>query len=160
MAVNEAAFRKGLVELLEGGHAHVTPKRAPAGVASSKRGHRLSPRTTSIWEELEHLRLAQEDILNYTLDPEWKSPAFPDGYWPKPVKRVTDAAWKKSVNAFLADLGRIVALVKNTKIDLTSEIPHGEGRTYLRQVLLVADHNAYHLGQIVTMRKQLGDWKS
>jgi hypothetical protein len=104
------------------------------------------------------MRIAQEDILRYTLDSSWKSPGWPDGYWPPPDERVTDEKWKASVAGFFSDREELVNLVKNSSLDLTAEIPHGEGRTYLREVLLVADHNAYHLGQIVQTRKALGDW--
>ncbi|HEU4390010.1 MAG TPA: DinB family protein, partial [Blastocatellia bacterium] len=112
----------------------------------------------SAWELLEHMRLAQEDILEYTLDPKWVSPPFPEGYWPDSSKRVPAKAWSDSVARFLADLRRVIQLVRDPRIDVTAKIPHGEGRTYLRQALLVADHNAYHLGQIVDLRKALGDW--
>ena len=103
------------------------------------------------------MRLAQEDILRYTLDPAWKSPAWPEGYWPaQPDPR--DDEWNASVSVFEADLQHVVALTRDASRDLTAAIPHGEGRTYLRQILLVADHNAYHLGQIVQTRKLLGAW--
>jgi hypothetical protein len=104
------------------------------------------------------MRLAQEDILRYTLDPEWKSPTFPEGYWPKRPSP-TDAEWKACVKAFRKDLDEVVAFVRDPKTDLTARLAHGEGRTYLRQVLLVADHNAYHLGQLVQARKQLSGAK-
>jgi uncharacterized damage-inducible protein DinB len=112
----------------------------------------------SVWEELEHMRLAQEDILRYTLDASWTSPDFPEGYWPKETDELTEEKWSASVAAFFADLEETIKMVEDSKLDLTAEVPHGEGRTYLRQVLLIADHNAYHLGQIVQTRKALGDW--
>ena len=105
------------------------------------------------------MRIAQEDILRYALDPDWRSPEFPDGYWPRADGAVTDAVWKESLERFRADLVEVCALAQDPTRDLTAPIPHGEGRTYLRQVLLVADHNAYHTAQIVTIRKLLGDWK-
>jgi hypothetical protein len=101
------------------------------------------------------MRRAQQDILRYTLDAAWKSPAFPEGYWPE-RPHPTEAEWKASVKAFRANLDEVVALARDEERDLTARLPHGEGRTYLRQVLLVADHNAYHLGQIVQTRKLLG----
>jgi hypothetical protein len=104
------------------------------------------------------MRIAQEDILRYTLDASWVSPDFPEGYWPKETDEVTEEAWEASVAAFFADLEAVIRLVGDQNLDLTSEIPHGEGRTYLREILLVADHNAYHLGQIAQTRKALGDW--
>jgi uncharacterized damage-inducible protein DinB len=109
-----------------------------------------------VWEELEHLRLAQEDILRYTLDQGWVSPEWPQGYWPR--QDPTDEAWAASRSRVQADLEELLALVRDPQRDLTARLPKGEGRTYLRQVLLVADHNAYHLGQIVQTRKLLGAW--
>jgi hypothetical protein len=104
------------------------------------------------------MRLAQEDILRYTLDPAWRSPAFPSGYWPANPESVTEAQWSAAVSGFFSDLDEARKLAQDPGRDLTALIPHGEGRTYLRQVLLIADHNAYHLGQIVQIRKALGDW--
>ena len=150
-------LRSALAELLTKGHAHATPQQALEGVDAKLRGKRPKG-LHSVWEELEHLRLAQEDILRYTVDPAWVSPAWPKGYWPKRRERVSDAAWEASVRGFLADLDAVVALATDPKRTLTDEVPHGEGRTYLRQVLLVADHNAYHLGQIVQALKVAGHW--
>jgi uncharacterized damage-inducible protein DinB len=156
--MNDSILRKNLVELLRGGHAHITPEQALNGLAPALRNARSADGLHSVWEELEHLRLAQEDILRYTLDASWVSPDFPEGYWPKETDHLTEEAWATSVAAFFADLEAVIKLVEDQSLDLTSEIPHGEGRTYLREILLVADHNAYHLGQIVQTRKALGDW--
>ena len=104
------------------------------------------------------MRLAQEDILRYTLDPDWVSPTFPEGYWPVDSNPVTQSDWDNSVANFLRDLGDVIKIVEDESIDLTAQIPHTEGHTYLREILLVADHNAYHLGQIAQIRKELGDW--
>ena len=95
------------------------------------------------------MRLAQEDILRYTLDPSWESPEWPDGFWPSDSDKMTEEVLKNSVSGFFRDLDELIAIVKNPEFDLTSQIPHGEGHTYLREILLVADHNAYHLGKIV-----------
>ena len=156
--MDEGVVRQQLVELLTGGHAHLSVDKALRGLAPKLRGKRPGKGAHSVWAELEHMRLAQEDILRYTLDPDWKSPAFPKGYWPEHVTP-TEAEWKASVKRFRADLEEVAALARDHKRDLTDRLPHGEGRTYLRQVLLVADHNAYHLGQIVQTRKLLGAWK-
>ena len=150
--------RDQLVELLTGEHAHPTVDRALRGLDPKLRGKRPGRGAHSIWEDFEHLRRAQEDILRYTVDPSWKSPPFPKGYWPERAAP-TEAEWKASIRAFRKDLSGVVALVRDPERDLTARLPHGEGRTYLRQVLLVADHNAYHLGQIVQTRKLLGAWK-
>jgi uncharacterized damage-inducible protein DinB len=156
--MNDSILRQNLIELLRGGHAHITPERALSGLDPALRNARPADGLHSVWEELEHMRLAQEDILRYTIDASWVSPDFPDGYWPKETGELTEEAWAASVAAFFADLEAVAKLVEDRNLDLTAEIPHGEGRTYLREILLIADHNAYHLGQIVQTRKVLGDW--
>jgi len=138
----------------------VTLVRALRDLAPELRGRCPAPGLHSIWEELEHVRLAQEDILRYTLDAGWKSPAFPTGYWPAPESVPTEAEWEASLAGFRRDLEDTCALARDAARDLTAPIPHGEGRTYLRQVLLIADHNAYHLGQIVLTQKLLGAWRA
>ncbi|HKX29714.1 MAG TPA: DinB family protein [Blastocatellia bacterium] len=156
--MDDAILRQNLVELLRGGQAHTSPQQALGGLNPALCNARPANLEHSAWEELEHLRLAQEDILRYTLDAAWVSPAFPEGYWPPPKEEATKEAWDASVAAFMADLEAVIELVQDPRVDLTAAIPHGEGRTYLREVLLIADHNAYHLGQIVQLRKILGDW--
>lgn len=156
--MNDHALRKNVTELLRGGAAHASPKDALANLDPERRNVRPAEGMHSVWEEIEHIRIAQEDILRYTLDPGWQSPDWPSGYWPSGVAEVTDEMWEESVRRFNADLDELLSLAANDRIDLTAEIPHGEGRTYLRQLLLAADHNAYHFGQIVQTRKLLGDW--
>jgi len=153
----DRVLREQLVELLTGGHAHVGLKQALRAFPASLRGKRPAPEIHSVYEELEHMRLAQEDILRYTLDPSWESPPWPEGYWPK-RPAPTDGQWMDCIRGFEADLESVCDLARRASLDLQSKIPHGEGRTYLRQLLLVADHNAYHLGQIVQTRKLLGAW--
>lgn len=157
--MNEASFRNCLDELLKGGSAHVSAKDAVEGLEGKNRTARPAGAKYSIWELFEHMRISQEDILRYTLDPKWRSPKWPEGYWPAQSPQVSDADWKASLKRFFADLDEVRRLAKNHEIDLTSQIPHGEDHTYLREILLVADHNAYHTGQIVNLRKSLGDWK-
>ncbi len=156
--MNEAALRKDLVELLQGGQAHLTVQEALKGLRPELRHLRPASGLHSVWEELEHMRIAQQDILRYTLDPSWSSPPWPDGYWPASSENLSAEAWQATVSGFLSDLEEVIKLAQDRELELTAEIPHGEGRTYLRQLLLVADHNAYHLGQIVQIRKALGDW--
>ena len=157
--MDDAVLRKSLGELLKGGHAHVGPKGALSKVPAGLRTKSPGAGQHSVWDELEHMRLAQEDILRYALDPAWRSPEFPSGYWPAKEDAVTDEQWSKSLSGFLSDLEEARKLVEDSP-DLTAVIPHGEGRTYLRQILLIADHNAYHLGQIVQIRKALGNWSA
>jgi DinB family protein len=156
--MNNDVLRENLVELLQGGHAHVTAEMALTNIKPENRVVRPTPAVRAIWEELEHLRIAQEDILRYTVDASWKSPPWPEGYWPASAEAVGEDVWSASIASFFADLEEIIDLIRNPDIDLTAEIPHGEGHTYLREVLLIADHNAYHLGQIVQIRKLLGNW--
>ncbi len=157
--MNDSVLREHLVKLLRGGQAHLTPEKALKGLTPALRNSRPADGLHSVWEEFEHMRLAQEDILRYTVDASWVSPPFPEGYWPEEAETVTEEMWTASVAAFFADLEEVIRLAQDTNVDLTAEIPHGEGgHTYLREILLVADHNAYHLGQIVQTRRALGDW--
>jgi hypothetical protein len=156
--MDDSVLRKQLVDLLRGGHAHVTVEKALAGIGPDIRAARPADGVHSVWEELEHMRIAQWDILRYTLDPSWQSPEWPGGYWPAPGGQVSGEAWDAAVSKFSSDLEAVIKMIGDESIELTATIPHGEGRTYLRQVLLIADHNAYHLGQIVQARKILGDW--
>jgi uncharacterized damage-inducible protein DinB len=158
--MDDSVLRQALADLLTKDQAHVGARKALAKVRPENRHRRPRPDEHSVWEQLEHLRIAQEDIVRYTLDPSWSSPEWPSGYWPAPEVAPSEEAWAASVAAFFAGLDETAALARNKDIDLTAAIPHGEGRTYLRQVLLVADHNAYHLGQLVATRKALGDWPS
>ena len=155
--MDDTRLRADLVELLKGGSAHLTWEQALRGLPPGLRAASPGRGLHTIWELVEHMRIAQEDILRYTLDPRWKSPAWPAGYWPS-VGEPTDAQWRKCVAGFRRDLGAVVKLVRDRRFDLTARLPHGEGRTALREVLLVADHNAHHLGQIVQSRRLLGAW--
>ena len=112
----------------------------------------------SPWEVLEHLRIAQWDILEFTRNPHHKSPEFPSGYWPSTPAPPDDKAWDNSAQAFRADLQELAGLVADDSTDLFAKIPHGDGQTILRQALLAADHNAYHLGELVLLRRLLGAW--
>ena len=110
------------------------------------------------WRLVEHIRIAQWDILEFCRNPKHVSPKFPDGYWPDGDAPPDSTAWGKSVEAFRADLQAMQDLVADPSTDLFTPIPHGDGQTILREALLVADHNAYHLGQLVTVRRALGAW--
>jgi len=110
------------------------------------------------WQLLEHMRIAQWDILEFSRNPKHVSPDFPAGYWPKTEAPASKAAWDKSIATFRADLKEMKKLVKHPKTDLYARIPHGEGQTILREALLIVDHNAYHLGQLAMIRKLLGAW--
>lgn len=156
--MNEVALRRAVLELLDGGGAHVSLAAALEGLPAEDRFVRALGVGRSVWELLEHLRIAQEDILRYTLDPGWRSPPWPEGYWAEPPEMALEVHWDETVTGFRRDLEALRTMVLDPGRDLTAAIPHGEGRTYLRQALLVADHNAYHLGQIVAVRRSLGSW--
>ncbi|HXO04743.1 MAG TPA: DinB family protein [Candidatus Sulfotelmatobacter sp.] len=154
----EQALREQLRKLLSWGEAHTDFKTAIDGLPKAQRGERPPGSPHSAWELLEHLRIAQWDILNFCQDPKHVSPAWPSGYWPKTPNPPSDAAWQQSVEAFEKDNRAMGKLVMDSKQDLLAPIPHGSGQTILRQVLLLADHNSYHLGQFVLVRRLLGDW--
>jgi len=151
-------LREHLVYLLTGGGAHVSFDAAVARLPASLRGARHPRAPYTAWEILEHMRMAQWDILEFSRNPAHVSPEWPAGYWPLSKTPPSARAWTQSVNAFRADLQAMVALVENRRTDLFARIPHGEGQTVLREALLVADHNAYHLGQLVLLRKLLKAW--
>ena len=146
-------LREHILELLEGKFAHIDLETALSGFPLSKINTRLPHSPPPAWELLEHIRLAQWDILEFSRDPKHVSPDFPDGYWNK--AEGTRADWKKSVTQVLGNLETMRELVREKKIDLFAKIPHGDGQTILREALLVADHNAYHLGQLMLLRRML-----
>jgi hypothetical protein len=153
-----AALRQHLLELLHGGQAHATFDAAVKNLPVALRGKRPKGAEHSAWEILEHLRIAQWDILDFSRNPEYQHLAWPEGYWPATPAPLHEKAWDKSVRAFRRDLKAMCELVANPATDLYARIPHGEGQTILREALLVADHNAYHLGELVLLRRLLGAW--
>jgi len=155
---NEKALREHLEYLLKGGGAHVHFEDVLNGFPSSKRGVFAKGLPHTGWQLLEHLRIAQWDILEFSRNARHVSPDFPGGYWPKTPLPPSDAAWEKSCKGFQSDLKQMIALVKNRNTDLYAKISHGDVQTVLREALLLADHNAYHLGQIVDLRRALGTW--
>lgn len=158
--MNDQVLRDHVVALLTKGEAHVTFDAAVKDLPDELRGKTPKGADHSAWELLEHLRIAQWDILEFSRDPKHVSPEFPSGYWPKHASPPTEKAWDDSVRAFRADLKAMAELVTNPATDLFAKIPHGEGQTILREALLVADHNSYHIGQLVLVRRLLGAWKS
>jgi hypothetical protein len=152
------ALRDHLLQLLRGGAAHLDFDSAIADLPAAQRGARVAGAPHTPWRLLEHLRIAQWDILEFSRNSKHVSPKFPEGYWPKGDAPPDPAAWDRSVAAFRADLQAMQDLVADPSTDLFARIPHGEGQTVLREALLVADHNAYHLGQLVMLRRCLGAW--
>ena len=157
--MKDKSLRDQLVELLTGGNAHVDWKTAFARIPPKLRGVRPPGAGHSIWELLEHMRIAQWDILEFSRDPKHVSPDWPAGYWPKTQAPENAKAWDESVKSFARDLAAMKKLIANPRTNLFARIPHGTGQSILREALLVADHNAYHLGQVLTVRRMLGNWK-
>ena len=152
-------LRAQLVRLLEWEEAHVGFEKAVEGLPPDHRAVRPSGFDHSVWQLVEHLRLAQDDLLRFAIDPKYvHSMKWPDDYWPAPAPP-SDVAWHHSLAAFAADRERIKTLILDQSVDLFALVPTGTGeQTRLRAVLLVVDHNAYHIGQIVSIRRALGSW--
>jgi hypothetical protein len=155
---NGKQLREHLRYLLNGGGAHTRFDDVAKNMPEELRGAKPNGLPHSAWMLLEHLRLAQWDILEFTRNSKHKSPKWPEGYWPKTEAPPSREAWNRSVQQFRKDLKTMQALVENPKIDLYARIPWGDGQTLLREALLLADHNAYHLGQLVDVRRLLGAW--
>jgi hypothetical protein len=151
-------LREQVIYLLKGGGAHVHFMDALEDFPAGKYGTFANALPHTGWQLLEHVRLAQWDILEFSRNPKHVSPNFPDGYWPKTPIPPNQNAWSESVATFQRDLQAMVRLVQNPRTDLFAKIPHGQGQTILREALLLADHNAYHLGQLVDLRRALGSW--
>jgi hypothetical protein len=151
-------LREHLLYVLNGGGAHLHFDDAVADLPVHLQGATPPGVPHSPWRLLEHMRIAQWDILEFSCNPRHVSPSFPDGYWPKGDAPPDDGAWLRSITGFRADLEALCDLVADEATDLFAPIPHGDGQTVLREALLVADHNAYHLGQLVIVRRALGAW--
>jgi len=156
---NDKSLRRHVVKLLKGGDAHAEFDTAVKNMPFSHQGKKPKGAEHSPWQLLEHLRIAQWDILEFSRNPKHVSPDFPDSYWPGKSAPPDEKAWEKSAAAFRADLKAMEDLVANESTDLFARIPHGDGQTILREALVLADHNAYHLGQLVLLRRLLGAWK-
>ena len=152
---NNDSLREHLVNLLTKAEAHVDARAELMDFPAKFRGSKPQGAPHTPWQLLEHMRLAQWDILRFSVDPKHKSPKFPEGYWPKTEAPASNADWDSSVKTFLADLEEMCAVVRDQKRGLYAPIPHGQGQTLLREALLVADHNAYHLGQLVLLRRSM-----
>jgi hypothetical protein len=152
-------MREHVLYLLRGGGAHVHFDDAVKGLPGELRGKKPRGTEHSPWQILEHIRIAQWDILRFSKDAKHASPKWPDDYWPKKPAPPDSRAWAASVRKVREDLEAMCALVADESVDLLAKIPHGQGQTILREALLIADHNAYHLGELVTVRRLLGAWK-
>jgi len=149
------SLRKHLADLLRMKGAHVNFEAALSGFPVAMRGVKPQGAPHSAWQLLEHLRIAQEDILDFSRNPQYRDKKFPHDYWPATEAPPSEDAWDKSIQQFQDDLKEMQELIADTKHDLLAKIAHGTGQTLLREVLLMADHNAYHLGQLVFLRKMM-----
>jgi hypothetical protein len=159
--VNDAqnrSLRQHLLYLLQGGGAHAKFDEVVAGIPPKLRGQKPAGLPHSLWMLLEHMRIAQWDILEFSRNPKHVSPRWPEGYWPRTEAPPNSAAWNASIKKLRQDLKAMQTLVKNPKTDLFARIPWSDGQTILREALLVADHNAHHLGQMLDARRLLGAW--
>lgn len=156
---HDKSLREHLVKLLQGGDAHAGFDNAVEAMPAALQGKIPEGAEHSPWQELEHLRIAQWDIVEFATNPRHQSPQFPDGYWPDNPVPPDDRAWNKSADSFRTDLQKFCRLIESQSTDLFAKISHGDGQTILRQALVAADHNAYHLGQLVLLRRLLGAWK-
>jgi hypothetical protein len=151
-------LKKHLVDLLLGENAHVNFDKAVDGLPAKLRGAKPKGAPHSAWELVEHLRIAQRDILEFSRNPKHVSPPWPSGYWPPASAPPSPSAWANSIRSFRSDLRAMAKLVSNPGTDLFAAIPRGDGQTILREALLVADHNSHHIGQIILLRRLLGAW--
>jgi len=158
-ADNNQALREHLIYLLEGGGAHAKFEDVIKDFPAKLRGQIVPSVPYTAWMVLEHMRIAQWDILEFSRHRKYSAPKWPDEYWPKSEAPSSAGAWTASIKQFQEDMKEMRVLVSDPKIDLYARIPWGDGQTILRESLLVADHNAYHLGQLVTLRRALGAWK-
>jgi hypothetical protein len=160
MSISSDPLRAQLVRILDWEEAHVGFEKSVAGIPAAKRGAHADGLEHSPWELLEHMRIAQKDILDFCVNPKYvHTLKWPDDYWPRSAAPASAKAWSQSIAAFKADRERLKQLARKTK-DLFAKVPTGKDtQTYIRSILLLADHNSYHLGQLIAVRRALGIWK-
>jgi hypothetical protein len=156
---NDKTLRQDLLSLLTEANAHASFDDAVKDLPANLRGKRPDGLPHSPWELVEHLRIAQSDIIEYALNPKHESPEFPAGYWPKSPEPPDEKAWDKSIAALHKDMKRLVGVIKDPSTDLLAPIPHAKSESLHNKSLLLADHNAYHIAQLVLTRRLLGAWK-
>jgi hypothetical protein len=155
---SEQALREQLLKLLRGGMAHMTFDEAVASFPPEQMNRRAPNVSYTPWQLLEHVRFTQRDILLFITDPNYLEPSWPDDYWPGSDKEADETAWAETIRSFKEDREALEALVMDPATNLYTPIPHGTGQTILREILLVTDHNAYHLGEFAILRQVMGTW--
>lgn len=158
MARAEDPVRDMLARVLAWEDAHVGFDKAVSGLSQELQGRTPPGLPYSPWQLLEHMRITQHDILEFCRNAAYEEAAWPDDYWPKTAAPPSTTAWNTSLAAYRADRDALIALARNPDVELTATVPAGTGQTYLRELLLVADHTAYHLGALVVVRRALGAW--
>lgn len=151
-------IRKILLDQFEGGNAHVDFNQAIDGLRLEDTGKKMESSLHTIWELVEHIRIAQLDILDFCLNPDYEAMSWPEDYWPKLSSPENLKQWDDAVEAFRGDHESMVELIGDPENDLLEPLPHGDGQTLFREAMLVVDHNSYHIGQIVQLRKAMGCW--
>jgi uncharacterized damage-inducible protein DinB len=154
------AVRDLLSNALAWQDAHATFDDAVGGIPAAVRGIQPASLPYSAWQLLEHLRITQRDILDFCVDASYAEKTWPDDYWPSSPAPESETAWERSIREYIADREALQKLAADTSVDLEAKIPHGSGQTYLRELVLVIDHSAYHVGQLVLVRRLLGCWKT
>ena len=158
MTDNDLSLRKHLATLLDGRQAHIEIGAVLDKLSFQDLSKESKGVPWTLWELFEHTRIAQWDILEFSRNPDHQSPDWPKGYWPQDKGPKDEATWKASTASFRHDLNAMKDLVLDCSVDLHENIPHGDGQTILREAMLIADHNAYHLGQMVLLLKFFGSW--
>ena len=154
----DKSLRTGLVNLLTKENAHVGIEGALKGIPLEKTGIVPKGMPYSIWQLTEHIRISQFDILEFSRNPNYKSPKWPDEYWPKHPAPENESQFNESVQAILRDLNDMADLVRNPENDLFKPFSHGQGQNLFREAVLIIDHNAYHVGQVIVVRRMLDIW--
>lgn len=157
---NDSSLREQLLQRLRGRGAHMPFEEAVKDFPADRINDRFPNGDYSSWGLVEHLRITQRDILDYVRDPQYRHMQWPLDYWPDPEKQASPQEWKETIDAFLADKAQLEALVQDPKTDLFAPIPWGGDHTVLREILIVTDHNAYHIGELAIMRQVMGTWPS
>jgi hypothetical protein len=158
--MNDSVLRKQLVSLLEEGNAHIPFEKAVADLPAHLRGVKPANLPYSIWQLIEHIRITQWDILEFSTNASHQSLTWPDQYWPSQDGPTSEKAWQASLSQIKKDKQAFIALLMDDKKDLFEAFAHGEGQNLLREALLIADHTSYHTGQIIIVRRLLGDWQN
>lgn len=155
---NDQALREHLVKMLKGGQAFVSLKEILDGIPYDLVGERPHDLTYSLWQLIRHLYLAQQDIVDFCINPDYKEPRWPDEYWPQNPFPDSEKQWEQNITDIHKGIEQMAGLVKDPKNDLFAPVPQGNGQTLLREAMLIAQHNAYHSGEIIVLRRLLGIW--